>query len=564
VASLDEHTAGPPALGGDGGGVVTDGSDNADAPEPTGELEIAITPENITVLPGDVISVELRLVKRPAGAVALRVDGAGFTALRADGTPEPSGDLPGIDAARDRRNVVIATDPTTAVGSTITASITATSDRPRRVQTKQIVVKTTSLDTTFGASGVLTGNLFATSSIEDYVVSLIPHPTSPAKTIVVAQGYPGQNGAAIGQGDVYVGLLTEKGLPLEPTINSGYGYWRYDWPNGTYLDQTVHAAAVSPSSGDAKRVVTVGTSNVSGLVLEVGAYLIDTLKPDTSFNGSGYLHFDASPGSDAAFSVAAQADGKIVVGGFSDGSATASTVTLFRFTTAGAPDATFGNGGVAKLTMPSSLAGRSVAGVAISSGGDIFFAPSALVVPDGGVDDGLLLGKAATNGTIGSSFASGGIARTPIATTPTNDRARALVVQADGKIVVVGTSFVDADRHDDVVVVRVAADGTLDPSFGPEKKGWVVTDLGLANESAVAAAIDASGNLFVAAKVGDAKTAVLRYDSGGMLTGVYGPACCAKTMTPSTIAVRSDGKVLVGGWTNATPSRDSAVMRLVP
>jgi hypothetical protein len=113
-------------------------------------------------------------------------------------------------------------------------------------------------------------------------------------------------------------------------------------------------------------------------------------------------------------------------------------------------------------------------------------------------------------------------------------------------------------------VARFGADGTLDSSFGPEKKGWVATDLGLADESAVAAALDASGNLFVAAKVGDAKTAVLRYDGGGSLTGVYGPSCCTKTMTPSSIAVRSDGKVIVGGWTNATPNRDSAIMRLLP
>jgi uncharacterized delta-60 repeat protein len=79
-----------------------------------------------------------------------------------------------------------------------------------------------------------------------------------------------------------------------------------------------------------------------------------------------------------------------------------------------------------------------------------------------------------------------------------SDLARAVAVQSDGKIVVVGTAQVDATNHD-FAIARYHRNGTLDTSFDTDGKKTISFNLGGSNEdSAMAVAIDSQGRLVIA------------------------------------------------------------------
>src|SRR5438034_1768463 len=100
------------------------------------------------------------------------------------------------------------------------------------------------------------------------------------------------------------------------------------------------------------------------------------------------------------------------------------------------------------------------------------------------------------NGTPDTTNLVGG---TGLVTTDINtsqdDIAFATVLQADGKIIVVGTSFTTPAR---IVVIRYNANGAPDSSFGTN--GITVTSLPSADASAFAATLQADGKLLVAGR----------------------------------------------------------------
>src|SRR5213592_3812803 len=95
-----------------------------------------------------------------------------------------------------------------------------------------------------------------------------------------------------------------------------------------------------------------------------------------------------------------------------------------------------------------------------------------------------------------------------------DDIAFATVLQPDGKIIVVGTSFTTPAR---IVVIRYNANGAPDSSFGTN--GITVTSLPSADASAFAATLDADGKLLVAGRScplsGSSSFLLLRYNTAG-------------------------------------------------
>jgi uncharacterized delta-60 repeat protein len=92
---------------------------------------------------------------------------------------------------------------------------------------------------------------------------------------------------------------------------------------------------------------------------------------DPAFSGNGKLTTDLSAGEDGAMAVAIQADGKIVAVGH----ANYARFAVVRYDTDGTPDATFGGDGVVKTSF---TPGSDIAyGVAIQPDGKILVAGSA-------------------------------------------------------------------------------------------------------------------------------------------------------------------------------------------
>src|SRR5262245_28949057 len=166
---------------------------------------------------------------------------------------------------------------------------------------------------------------------------------------------------------------------------------------------------------------------------------------------------------------ARQPDGKLVVSAYLSPSAPPFYYRsiVARFDADGAVDTGFGTGGL--TTLADSTTGSFVLGhPVLQADGKILV--GGFLGPFG--DQALAVARLDPSGSLDPGFGTGGIATVdPGGSFASGD---GIVVQPDGRIVAAG-SF-DTGTGSDVLLVRLDASGTLDPSFGAG--GMVMTDLG--------------------------------------------------------------------------------------
>lgn len=172
---------------------------------------------------------------------------------------------------------------------------------------------------------------------------------------------------------------------------------------------------------------------------------------DASFGKEGKVINDLSAGYDEASALVIQADGKLVVGGLAtDG------IALVRYN----PDGTADFGFNSHVMVTRSRVGRIVVhALALQSDGKIVAVGRS--ADNKGLNSEFVLARYNSDGSLNPSFGAGGTVTTQIGTV---DTASDVALQADGKLVVVGTSF--NGRSVDFAMVRYHPDGTLDSSFG--------------------------------------------------------------------------------------------------
>jgi uncharacterized delta-60 repeat protein len=129
---------------------------------------------------------------------------------------------------------------------------------------------------------------------------------------------------------------------------------------------------------------------------------------------------------------------------------------------------------------------------------------------------------------------------------------RALVIQDDGKIVVVGRGGAPADH--DLVAVRLLADGQLDPGFGDS--GIATIDAGGTNEGAIAVALVPDGRVLVAgfSRGAPDRGVVARLTATGALDPTFGgtgvvssSAGVLDALAFNGVAADALGRVVVAG-----------------
>jgi uncharacterized delta-60 repeat protein len=135
-------------------------------------------------------------------------------------------------------------------------------------------------------------------------------------------------------------------------------------------------------------------------------------------------------------------------------------------------------------------------------------------------NDDFAVARYNVNGTLDTSFGGDGIVATPIEAGDNPDQARGVALQDDGRIVVVGASRTNTTSAA-FAVVRYNDDGTLDTSFGGGD-GIVTTQVSSGAEIARDVAIQANGKIVA---VGEADLgagpgfnfALVRYNANGTL-----------------------------------------------
>jgi uncharacterized delta-60 repeat protein len=259
-----------------------------------------------------------------------------------------------------------------------------------------------------------------------------------------------------------------------------------------------------------------------------GSALADSGALDPSF-GTGGRVITTFAADAAASAVAVQVDGKIVAAG-----GAGADFALARYNTDGTLDTSFSTNG--KVTTAFAGGGFANA-VAIQTDGKIVAAGGA---------GGFALARYNTDGTLDTSFGTGGVVTTSV--TSGSNQANAVAIQADGKIVAAGFAIPASRPH--FALARYDTDGTLDSSFGTG--GTVVTSFGT---SGVANAIVLQPNeKIVLAGPNGGGFALARYLTDGSLDASFGNGGKVATRLPNgaggtayAVALQPDGKIVAGG-----------------
>jgi uncharacterized delta-60 repeat protein len=203
--------------------------------------------------------------------------------------------------------------------------------------------------------------------------------------------------------------------------------------------------------------------------------LLPAGQPDPSYGMKGAARADVSPGANGGVNGGAlQRDGKVIVVGFATPSPGALRWLVARFNSDGSLDSSFGSGGVAPAPMPDA----EPVTAAVAEDGSIF------VAGQGGPLGPVVVAKYSAQGQLDTAFGTGGFATTSVGTG--EDGSFALLLQPDGGIVVGGLAHLPV--HDarldatggfmttqiGAMLVRYTANGALDPTFGAN--GVVTSD----------------------------------------------------------------------------------------
>jgi uncharacterized delta-60 repeat protein len=250
--------------------------------------------------------------------------------------------------------------------------------------------------------------------------------------------------------------------------------------------------------------------------------------PDSSF-GSGGLLTTAITKSDTIYAVALQPTNqgtKVVIAGSGFNPATGNDFALARYTTTGALDATFGSGGSLTTNFVGPVGAQSNSIVSDGHGGLLV----AGTTGSGGAS--LTVADYRRDGRLDTDFGDGGMVQVtfnPYIFGPRpNDGF--VAVQKDGRILLVGTSIQPGSTNYDFAIARLLPDGALDPSFGDGGKvttfsGAPFTDMAPSG----GVVIQPDGKILVAGYTEDYganpfvdKGVVVRYNQDGSLDTTFG------------------------------------------
>ena len=273
---------------------------------------------------------------------------------------------------------------------------------------------------------------------------------------------------------------------------------------------------------------------------------------DPSFGGDGKVttHF-GSGREDVASAVLIQADGGIIAVGFSSSrGGTPTKFALARYTTEGSLDKTFGGDG--KVLTHFARGSDDVAwAAALQADGKIVVAGWTIA---GFHPSRFALARYNPNGSLDKTFGGDGQVKTGHFTRlggELDDQAQAVAIQPDGKLVAAGgAGFVDC--HDRIALARYNPNGRLDPSFSGDGKTTTRFSRRSCDE-ANGISIQTDGKIVIAGDTNDS-SALARYQGDGNLDASFGGDGKVRTSfsrgyisEADGVALQSDGRVVTAG-----------------
>jgi uncharacterized delta-60 repeat protein len=349
----------------------------------------------------------------------------------------------------------------------------------------------------------------------------------------------GQTAATTGHSDFMLAQLSSNGS-VDQAFGGGDGVVTTDFGAG----DAARALAVDDSGrivvgGDIKSIACFAAST-DGCEVDFGIarYLADG-SADASFGSGGLVRTRlAGPIGTSLSSLAVGTDGGAVVGGGISPETKPFGAILARYQADGDPEAGFGGGDGILIKEGYSPSGSVVGDAGLQSDGSI------IVVGASDADatsERIAVARYTPDGALDSSFADGD----GVFTVRFGDfigNAGSVAIEADDKVVV-GT-------QGEFGVLRLTADGALDPSFGGD--GFLRSPLGPALGTEVA--LQADGKVLAAGarngpiKPGRSPTFLIRYRRDGTLDPAFGGDGVVTTRFGSDpLAVQRDGRIVGAG-----------------
>lgn len=293
-------------------------------------------------------------------------------------------------------------------------------------------------------------------------------------------------------------------------------------------------AAALALQGDG-RIVAAGNANST---FAVARYQTNG-SLDPTFDADGKVFTNLGNGSDRAAEMALQPDGKIIVVG-SRWSGNFTDVAVVRYNRDGGLDPTFGNEGI--TITPVNNSSDNAYAVAVQPDGKIVVVGTTLLEDESFSRSMFLVVRYNSNGTLDTTFGTGGIVTTSIGTNFFNT-ASAVGIQNDGKIVVAGYS------NNDFAMARYNDNGSLDTTFSGD--GMVVTPISLDNSNqAYDLAIQSDGKIIAVGSNGT-DFAIVRYNANGSLDTSFGGDGIVTNPVNGTaysVALQADNRIVVAGF----------------
>lgn len=242
-------------------------------------------------------------------------------------------------------------------------------------------------------------------------------------------------------------------------------------------------------------------------------------------------------------SIALQGDGKIIAVGYWFGRSSAFAVN--RYNPDGTVDISFGTGGT--VITPNVIGGAY--DVAVQPDDKIIVIGSAYVR---GQDNNFAVVRYNPNGSLDASFGTNGSVTTAVGNGEIVDEAYAVALQPDGKILVVGTSFIIGGiSGEDLALVRYQPNGSLDAGFGAN--GKIIHSLTNEHEIASDVAVQPDGKIVVVGdnRYGVGPSAIVRYNGDGSLDTDFAANGIFSTprdfFSGRHLALQPDGKIVLFG-----------------
>lgn len=320
-------------------------------------------------------------------------------------------------------------------------------------------------------------------------------------------------------------------------------------------DSHAYATALQPDG----KVIAAGESDDGyGYKIVVVTRFNANGSLDSSFDGDGatYKHFFGSS-DDVARAAAVQSDGKILVAGESDNAGTRYFAAT-RLNSDGSPDTSFGTAGAATIYM-----NGVASAMAIQPDHKIVLAGSAF----NGINHDFGVVRLNPDGSLDTSFDGDGKFTSAIGLG--GDFASGVVVQPDGKIVVVGKTH--NGSNNDFALLRINANGSLDNSF--DFNAISLTGFGSGNDEPTDVAIQSDGKLVVSGFSNNGTNddfALARFNTDGSLdTSFSGDGRLTTTFggwedIANGVAIQADGRILAAGGASNGANDDFAIARYLP